>query len=276
VILVTFILALFLLYVELRMTSYNMNVVWNGYGSIAPVLKNESMAPMQYRVLVPWLYKYLPVFNGKYRYILIKGLGIWFALLSFAFYCKSFGYTWWHGVLFLTAILPVFFLFDYADCFFEFGFLASACAISTQSQQHLVWLVPLTLLAALNRETGVFIPILYYVLTGGIVGALFLMGVFLTGYAIPRIYYGKKKRYCSAVMLKRNLDDLRFGFRYEHVLFFLLLAWYVGLAIFVGADITYLVVGLFMLVLAVPSVWIEIRVFMPVLLVTIPATLSIL
>lgn len=279
-ILLTVIFACILLYTEYRLTAPNLGAPWNGYGCIKPVLGGTSQVPMQYRVLIPWLYAMIPFLKGKAKYLFIKGVGLWFALYSFGLFCRAFGYTWWHGVLFLAAVLPVTFLYDYADCYYELGFLALGYSLCTQGQQHLMWLVPLTLLAALNRETGAFLPLGYFVLTGGIIGTAFLSGVFLVGALLPRIYYGRKDRYCSWYMIRRNLTDLRHRFCWEHGIFFLLLAWYIasGLTPFARGDMQsfYWLIGIFILVLLVPSVWFEVRVFMPVFLVTIPGTLSVL
>ena len=48
-------LTLLVNYVDFRLTKGNYGAVFNGVGSIPKVLAGESLAPMQYRVFVPWI-----------------------------------------------------------------------------------------------------------------------------------------------------------------------------------------------------------------------------
>jgi len=279
VIVLSIIFAFFLLCIERRVTTINMTSVWNGYGAIRPVNQGKSLSPMQYRVFVPWLYAILPILSGRNRYDLIKFVGLWFALYAFGFFCKCVGVVSWQGMVFLAALLPVTFLFDYADCYYELGFLSLGLGIATLGQQYLIWLVPLTLLAALNRETAIFIPLGYFAMNGGYIGAVFLMGVAVVGLIIPRAWYGKKRRYCEWYMLSRNWNDLLHKFQPNHMLLLILMVWFIAIApicYLTNLWGLYIVMVLFIGMMAVPSVWTEIRVFMPVFLVLIPATLAIL
>lgn len=268
-ILLALILAGVLIYTEYRITSFNMHVPWNGYGCIESVLAGQSVAPMQYRILIPAI---CSLWKSVRFYVAVKAVGIWFALAAFGYYCRSLGLDGYVGILFLAAVLPAFFLFDYADCYYELGLLALGLTVSMRAQQYLPWLVIITLLACLNRETGVLIPICYTALTGGIVGGAMLMGVALVGLIIPRAYYGKKARYCSPFMFRRNFFDLQKRFSVEHILFFVLLGWFVVVGVMGHTGPLYWVMASFVPAMMIPSVWTEIRVFMPVLLVTIPAT----
>jgi hypothetical protein len=282
-ILLSFIVALALLFTEYRLTARNMAVKWNGLGSINPVLSGDSVAPMQYRVFVPWLYRLFRFGDIFTRYLVIKGIGIWFALYAFSLFCGAMGVDPIAGMLLLAAVLPITFLYDYTDCYYDLGFLALAYTISLMGQQHLMWLVMITLLASLNRETGVFIPLGYFVLTGGIIGTVFLLGISIVGLIIPRAYYGKKPRYCSFSQWKRNIADLKRGFSIFHYLLSGLGLWFVGVGVYhVFTDPTdhlsmlFYLMCCFVMVLSIPSVWCEVRVFMPTFLVTIPLTIKLL
>ena len=287
----TIILACILLYTEFRLTAWNMNTSLNGLGSVNEVMRGVAMSPVQYRVLIPWIVGD----RGKLFYVAVKGLGIWFALYSFSLFCNSINTNPLAGVLFLSAILPMMFLYDYADCFYEFGFFALAFALSINGGQGLLWLAPITLLAALNRETAIFIPIGYFLLTGDYIGTAILLGIFAVGYMIPRIYYGKKPRYCNFSQISQNIKDFKdgpqwhagtikftlFGIKLsvEHLFLAILLSWFIGSGFisFTGAiGPLYWMMCFFIAVLIVPSIWWEVRVFMPVLLVIIPITLQIL
>jgi len=276
VILITLILAGILLLTESRITAFNNNVRWNGYGSMLYVLRGEAQAPMQYRVLIPWLWKLFGK-RGKPAYNFIKGIGLWLALYGFAMFCEVAGVEPLVGVLFLAAVIPATFLFDYADCYYEFGFLAIAYTLSIGyvADFNLVWLIVLTFLATINRETGVFIPIGYLILNGGIVGTIALGATWLVSYIIPRLYYGRKGRYCGAVMFKENWKFLSKHFSVYHIVYFGLMLWVIGSMVFY--PLWYgpaLMTILFLVVLHIPSLWHETRVFTPALLYAIPVTIK--
>lgn len=276
----TAILAAILLFAEYRITSFNMNIAGNGYGSFDLILKGKGFQPLQYRILTPWLYAILPIKDKIVRYLTVKWIGIWFALYAFALFCDSFWIDPLTGVLFMSAILPLTFVYDYTDCYYDLGFMALAFAIIAQGRQDfLLWLVPITLLASLNRESGVFIPLGYFVLTGGYVGAALLLGVAVVGLIIPRAYYGKRPRYCSFIMWKQNIVDMRKRFTVFHYIFFAIMLWFIA-AGFLCNDPTlmplYWLMCFFVIAMSIPSIWLEVRVFMPVLLVTIPITLNLL
>ena len=76
------ILAMMILILDWRITAYNMNVKWNGFGCVADVCQGKADAPMQYRVLVPWLTRLLG--GSTYAYLVVKYLGI--AFMFYAFY----------------------------------------------------------------------------------------------------------------------------------------------------------------------------------------------
>lgn len=268
------ILALVLLVVDYRITNSNMGVVWNGYGSIKGVLKGDALAPMQYRVFTPWL---AAVFGKSIpAYLMIKYISLFFMLVSFDWWLKCLGLDALLGTTILAATLPITILFDYHDSYWEIGFLALAFGIIYTGGN--IWILAIvSFFASLNRESAVLVPV-GMILTGNFLVALFLAAIVGIGLVVPRLVYGYKTRYCEGVMFKKNLISLRE--RWNNFIMGDVHALMIIIAFVVVAEFRYDVIAnlwpfiitmaLFILMVGIPGLWRETRIFGPVSLVMIP------
>ena len=266
-------LSVVVVYAEFRLTCHNWGAQFNGVGCIPAVLAGNAKQPMQYRVLVPWLVG--NVERGDYvkRYIYLRVLSVIFALWAS---------NLWFGNILYTSAFALFLIaaakFDYTDGYLEVGLFALVFyLIGNPISYHYELICLLVLVAAINRETAVFLPIT--ALLGGYwflgIGMLFVFGV---GYIIPRLKYGKCERYCNFFMVKENLRRIKERFKKEfflyneYTLFFILFALFVFGYVGTYPDYTFYQVsmGLMFFALLIPSIWCEVRVFKPVLLVLIP------
>lgn len=275
-------LSLLLWYVDYRLTAHNWGKKWNGVGAIPEVLAGKSLLPMQHRVLVPWLTSLFgrgghatPYYTG---HIIMRLLAITFALFSAHWFFSS--------NLLYTSLLAVFLaaaaLFDYTDGYIELGFfalflgLAGQCGPIVKSE---IWLLALvTFLAALNRETALFFPVLLFLATFDTIASVIVFLSAAGALLFVRIKYGVPHRYCSFCLVGENLRRIKkifVGsgeslFMREYLLFFgvLLLCVY-G---FLTGNPSWVEwgMGVFFCALLVPSIWFEIRVFAPVMLILIP------
>lgn len=264
--LIIFFMSIVVMYADLRMTAHNFGAVMNGYGSIKYVLDGAIKQPMAYRVLIPWICR-----DNKTNYVLVKYLSILFALLAT---------NLWFDSLLLTSLMAMFFvlaaIYDYTDGYLEVGFFASSFWLILY-QPNYSWeiLFVIVYLAALNRETSVFIPICAF-LSGDVILSMILFTSFLIGYGLPRIYYGRRGRYCEFNMIPKNIKRIKEAFKTgmmlrEYILFFMLTL-VICIAPFIGHIYIPFEIGMYIMfiVLLVPTVWAEIRVFKPVMLVVIP------
>jgi hypothetical protein len=271
------------MYADRQLTKHNFGAQFNGIGCISDVLANRSLAPMQYRVLVPWICglfgageKSLPYLRP---YIWLRWLSIPFAIGAAHLY---FSQIQGPPPVLCTALLALFFvaaaLYDYTDGYLEIGFFALAFLV--MGQQGIGWILLLavvSLLAVLNRETAVFIPVVCFLDSFFMAGIVSLVAC-AAGYAIPRMIYGKHDRYCRFWLVGENIREMTRHYRtrpwvyVEYTLFWALLA--VMAAVYVGAFPEYtaveLAMALLFLGLLIPTKWREIRVFGPCTLALIP------
>ncbi len=258
-------LCLVVIYADLRITRHNMNVQWNGLGSVAPVCAGKSLVPMQYRVLVPWLWKVCGATDAAY--LIIRQVSIVFALFSAYLFFGNLLHTTILGMFFVLAAL-----YDYTDVYIEVGLFALAFTMLGS-----MWLIPITLLATLNRETAVFIPITAFC-SGHI--QLSLLALFFgwsIGYFLPRLIYGPKKRYCGLSMVKRNIETIVNTYKHskqillnEYTHFIILLSIVIYAFIATTPTPIQFSMGLMFVSLLIPTMWREIRVFAPCMLGLIP------
>lgn len=267
-------------------------IPFNGIGALPWVMTGASLAPMQYRVLVPWLtYLIGKVFGPgrtKYAYFEIYIRVRWAAIA--AALCSA---HWYFGMvtpdaLFATTILAVFFcvaaLYDYTDGHLEVAFFALAFGLLTVGVTSLggvLVMMALALVASLNRETSVFIPIV-----AALFGNVFLFaaatGGFVAGYIIPRAMYGNKRRYCKPYInnfkfWKMSVVEEDTPFPYNQYTHFGLIAvtWVVLAVMSWPLDRVEIGMGLMFVALLVPTMWREIRVFGPTLLALIPMGMNV-
>ncbi len=262
-------------YVDTQIASLNEGAGWNGIGSIPPVLRGESKAPMQHRVLVPWLCR---LFAGekydwrgyRFAYRWVKTVGIVLAVGAAWLYFWSAGVNPTLGVILMGLYLCWSAQYDYADGYYEIALLCFAFTVITMSPAWaLVALVPITIFATLNRETAVIIPVVCLA-SGDISTGLVLSLVFYGGYRIPRLVYGVKERYCEWITLKRNVKFIKSAPK-EYLPFALLFA---TSALLYATSWPWssfeIVCGGFFAAMLIPSIWKEIRVFAPSMLALIP------
>lgn len=273
------ILSLVVLVADWRVCHGNMNVRWNGFGAVESVIQGKAMLPMQYRVFVPWL-TWL-VGGGYWSYMLVKYCGIVFMFSSFHFYLGVLGVSQTLGTLALAAFLPITYMFDYADAYWDLGFLALAFGIILLGGN--IWLLSVVVaLSALNRETTVIIPVINAVLNfQWLVIVPFLV---LSVGLLPRILYGRKPRYCRFNQIPGNLWSIRGDIKslkvisgYLHT--FLIAVGSILIILIFGETLSGLwIIGLGMTLLgvliSVPGKWNEVRIYLPMTLVLIPMVLK--
>lgn len=278
-----FAVALIVAHTDLLLTKHNMNVEWNGLGVMARVVWGTAMVPQQYRIFVPWVCTLLCRDFQSQRfvntYLSVKEAGVVFAVSMAFFYFRSLGLdpflpTVMLGLWFILAAF-----FDYPETYYEFGFFALAFWLMGMDIPWMIFpLFGVTLLAALNRETAVFIPFVMLLagcwLIAGILGVAFLLG-----YGIPRLRQKSNGRYCPffhfGINWERLKKDLGPTFhRGAYIHFFLLLAlagWaWIGGAFAGTLTPVDMAMALFLVLMLVPVCWYEIRAFSPVMLSLIP------
>lgn len=267
-------LSMVLIYLDFRLTKTNYGAVFNGIGAIPYVLSGQSRAPMQYRVLVPWTCSIFGVGDQKLKYLKQYVYLRWLSIL----FAVSMSYFYYHsvvGVLWLVLFFVAASLYDYTDVYIEIGLLALALVLLAGGYW---WaLIPITAVAALNRETAIVIPTLAF-FDSSLAGIASLCG-FAVGYLIPRIVYGAKDRYCSFWMVRANIAEAIQHYKsrpfpyVEYTLSVLLFGFVVYSAI-CGTKTGPLFVGLGLFaVLLIPAKWREIRVFAPCVFLLIGALL---
>lgn len=272
-------------YCDFKISKPNWGAVWNGVGAVPEVLKGDFYEPMQFRVLVPWLCR---LFGKKETwqeyvgvYVGVKWAGILFAIVACYSYFGSLGLPLVSSICLLALWLVWISMYDYADVYYELGFLAvSLLLLTSGAEWALLATIPIVILAALNRETAILIPVIAC-FTHGVMGGGLLGFAFLVGYAIPRVIYHSCDRYCSLIMIKKNIKNLRAFVakpipinEYWHLLLLVI----IGIALFCVTQLTYLdwIMAVFFGLMLIPSMWREVRVFTPVMLVLIPKAVGVL
>lgn len=282
------ILALVILVADFRVSCTNMNVPWNGYGAVKQVVKGVSLKPMQYRVLVPWLTYLL---GGTVKaYMFVKYGGVLLMLYGFHWYLGVLGANQAMGVLALCAFIPITYLYDYADAYYELGFLSLAFGLVISGGS--LWLIlVIVFMGTLNRETMIIIlpfllgmvginavPVTLYSMYLLIASVIFALSA---GFILPRLLYGKKQRYCNPIQLGANLKDVirTWSDPLEGIVHALILIVGFFCAIIMARTafgfilivlLIWLTSALFMVLVMVPGKWREVRIFLPLSLAMIP------
>lgn len=183
----------------------NYGTAYNGAGAIEGVVKRSSMAPMVYRVLVPWVSYGLrragvPLLTAyELVKIVLTGFALWSVELA-----------WGVGVaIMVLAILPVTYLYDYWDWAAElFGLCMCLTGNFFMSLAGvLVW--------GLSRETVVIGGIAYYLVTGDWLGAVAISAAGMMVLSTVHLIQGQHDRYCKTVWLRDNLVMVRNIAKYE-------------------------------------------------------------
>jgi hypothetical protein len=135
------------------------------------IVRHNAPAPYQYRVLQPLVvdsivkdipkHWYRKAFVFCYSWIRFASLSammvcLFLALRSRFPHWKAFG-----GMLLLSAFIP----FTFHNYYFQpssiFEYAVFAIALLATVKQRIAWLYPLVLFGTLNRETTVFVPVIY-------------------------------------------------------------------------------------------------------------------
>lgn len=229
IIILFLVLAFVLDYVYFGITYFNSGYghECSGFGSINRVIEGHAQAPMQHRVLFPWIYMTLEKligFNNRsdkiaWIYEPLRILTIFLALLGIYYF-----FSWINriqinlprnfpliGTLLFCALVPLSFLYDYHDHFLDILFISLGFVGILRADRGLM-LNGAVFLGTLNRETTFLIlPVLNFLFWYKKKDMLDLVIPFLvSGYAllIPRLIYGIKFRYYDLWQAGRNLDFL--------------------------------------------------------------------
>lgn len=205
-------LAILLDRAQLQIGAFSYQSFFNGFGTIDGINQRNIKAPMAYRVLVPWLIRLLehlipPLTSFRLTvYEVLKIISLMLALTA----CHlALGLT---GALLVGALLPMTFGFDYWCWAIEL--MAFAVALSGS--------MPLTIFGvlalSLSRETAPLVPLTYGLITQDWIGASGLLVICGCAMLAVRLYVGKRPLYCDRVMIRRNLQELKYFFKAEPIL----------------------------------------------------------
>ena len=273
------------------------------------IIAGTAPSPYRYRILVPFIGEVLTqglsvVFSGKAAFLLayaiVDLLSVFFLMVVLFFWLK----TWFTrdqaliGVLFVAGTIPI----ALQDHYFQPWSLVEAglfsLALVAIHRKHYWLLALLVVLASLNRETALFIP-LAFLLTIDIVSLLnarsksewqpilAFSGLLLIWAAV---YWGLRyslgsTSYIGTVegllgSLARNTTKSRLFFTFVNGSLFLGGLWVFALLGFRYAPgfikRVALIVPLYLLSVAVWGAWNEVRLLMPLYPVLVPLGLSLL
>lgn len=189
--------------VDFRICHDNMNVPWNGFGSLESVFYGTAQNPMQGRPLFAWLMGWIK--NEQWR----VGIYVWMKCVGFflSMYLVNALVGAFLAMVFYVALLACT-QFDYIDTTYESA--AMAGSIMAFMNQHPLALIGIAFLWSLMRETAWSMPVLAMGF-GWIVFALLLAAVVAVGRWIPVLVYGKKESYVGDLrkLFGINLRELR-------------------------------------------------------------------
>jgi hypothetical protein len=176
---------------------------FNGYACIDQVNQRKTVAPMCYRVLLPWLtwlIERIPAMHGRRLTWIYEPFRIGMTTLALWATAQAFDFT---TALLMAALLPLTFLFDYWDWSVEL--FAVMAALTGQ-----FWLVLIgALLLALSRETAPLVPAAYWLATGDWQGTAVIGAVTAGTMLVVRLWAGEKRLNCDRFMARQNWKDVR-------------------------------------------------------------------
>jgi hypothetical protein len=281
------VLILVTIYVDYHLTKHNWGVWCNGVGCIDDVVAGRAQLPMQHRILVPFIVAWLS-FGGRVSraaaYVWVRHVSIVAMYVASWWFFVASGVDPVAGCVVLAIFVVYASLYDYTDFFVEIALFALFLyAVLTGGN----WLFALPLIACasfLNRETAiVFVPIAYFV--SGVDALVSTVAGIIPAFAYVRLKYDSAERYCKFNLLRKNIRGIGAMFSphlvlyNEHANFFVLVialaVVYVGTAAQAGLSALEVVMAVFFVLMLIPSMWREIRVFGPVVLVAIPMYLRL-
>jgi len=196
-IIISLLIAWVLDYAQFRIVGFNYSCPFNGLGAIESVCAGTALAPMQYRVAVPWMFRGLrklspfadiPTYEVLKILMMAFGLfGVW--LLASHVFAPLIGWL----SLFMTAIFYVGnFQFDYTEQYLELGLWALFIYALYPTNPILAIIV--VIIAVLNRETSILLPVMAGL--AGIWGMAILSSILIfMVMLLLRMYYGFKPSY---------------------------------------------------------------------------------
>jgi hypothetical protein len=178
-----------------------------GLGTVDGVNQRRLLAPMAYRVLVPWIIGFV---EAVVRPLRTRRLEVYEALkitlMALAFWSIEMALGI-RTALIVAALLPMTFSFDYWDYAVELGALAMAVGGNMQGA------VIGGVLLALSRETAPLVPVTYLLATGDANGTLVIaLATGLTMLGV-RLRIGYRKLYCDRFMWAGNWKEVRAIFK---------------------------------------------------------------
>lgn len=206
-----FILAWALERAQLLLCAHNMGALFNGFGAIEQTNRRTALAPMAYRVLVPWLIGILEKISTRIsRLHYYEGIRIALNMLALWSVKMAFG---WEATMVMAILLLPTFKFDYWDWAIEVS------SISLAMTGNLALAIPGAILHGLSRETVILAPIAYLLKTGDIVGAAILAAAGLVPLVAVRMYVGKRNLYCKRWMIRENIALVKEFYKWTPIFF---------------------------------------------------------
>ena len=184
------------------------------------MLLGRAPAPNQYRPLTPYLAEavrsLLPDQSVYTAYLVLRGAVTGVTLFCFDRYLR----VWFTssaaaaGAFFLAASIP-FTFFRVVQESDPINLLVFVLAFWALALGRDLWLIPLVLIGAFNRETVAMIPALYLIIRWAREQPLRLAwrtlaigASWAAVYGGLLLHYGARKYYCDVVMLPKNLESL--------------------------------------------------------------------
>jgi len=182
------------------------------------MISGRAPAPNQYRILTPWLVENLvlrlsPRADIYGAYMAVRAAFVGLTLICFDRYLR----TWFSpgaaagGTLCLAAIIP----FTYYAHFQEsdpLNLLFTVLAFLLIVRRRDPWLIPVVILASLNRETAILIPAVYLLARWGeapaekvVSNATLLAGCWAAVFVGLRVLYGTRPGYTPLIQWPGNV-----------------------------------------------------------------------
>lgn len=175
-----------------------------GYGSLATTSNREALAPIAYRVLVPWIVMGMealfPRLKGHRLPALYEPLRIGLIALALTVAEQAIGTR---GALIVAALLPATFLFDYWDWTVEL--LALAAALTGNMQ---LTILCAGLLGLARPMTTPLVGITYGLVTHDPIGTALALIAGQLAVSAVRVYVGKRPMDYPWRMWRTNLQDV--------------------------------------------------------------------
>jgi len=170
---------------------------FNGIMTIPATLKKKIDAPMNYRVLMPYLVKATPRMSHENSYEIWRVILLWASLV-----CVNA--AWGASIAFLWLIFVMSAQIHDTWCYTGEAIGISLCLLGNP------YLAALGIvLHGLSRETVLITGFVYWLATGDVVTSVYLGALSLAVFFGVRIFQGEKPLYCNRFMIAENIKMLR-------------------------------------------------------------------